>query len=369
MSSPIGERPPALLRCRRAPGALHLVVEAGPHAGQAVRLQLHAHLQRVGAHARRRCAPSWPAPCRRCRAASARDGRPRARSRRPARNRPGAWKRRFSCSIEGEVDVDLLVERAIERAHRRLASAACRSAWRRVNSTSFGFSIVAARRLEDAAPTRPRCRPARGARSASSHPWPAPAPVLAPRAARNVALTADLGVACPGSRCRRPLSSVERIDAEHQADGADDQQRRDAHAAAADRDRNAALPPPGNMPPRSPRRSSTAFAFTDLVVVAHGLILDRWCRGQAPFHLPATGRRADLDPEDTLGRPRSRKPAAHMTNTARRGRIRHPRSAPLPARAQHAGWPGACWPIRTGCGPASTRLATWREAATAPSFS
>ena len=64
-------------------------------------------------------------------------------------------------------------------------------------------------------------------------------------------------LACRG-RGRRRQQQSERIDAEQQHDGADDQQRRQAHAAPpADRNLNA-TPPPGNpKPPRWPRRSST----------------------------------------------------------------------------------------------------------------
>ena len=89
-----------------------------PDAGEAVGLQLQAHRELVAldladalahlVHARRRC-----------RAGSARGGRPRARPRRPGRKVAARAELRCQLLEETQVDVELLVRRAIERADRR----------------------------------------------------------------------------------------------------------------------------------------------------------------------------------------------------------------------------------------------------------
>ena len=104
---------------------LHLVVEVRPDAGEAVGLQLHADLQRVGlalvvrallqllhllgdAELQLNVVADFMGDdvglgeVARCFEAAA------------------------QLVVEGEIDVDLLVDRAIERTHRRLADAACR---------------------------------------------------------------------------------------------------------------------------------------------------------------------------------------------------------------------------------------------------
>ena len=77
-----------------------------------------------------------------------------------------------------------------------------------------------------------------------------------------------------------------------------------------------AAPPPGNMPPPSPRRSSTLSLCRSCS--PYRMLSSSTAGVKGPSSVPPAGdRRRAARPGGYLGRPRSRKPAAHMTNTAR----------------------------------------------------
>ena len=117
-----------------SPGSRNLLLRlgvVGPDAGEAVGLQFDLHLQSVGLRrgCRTRAAPA--APWAGCRAGSARDGRPRARSHRPCEKSqalPVQPRKRVSRSRKNDsVEIDLAIVRAIERPHRALRRAAGRT--------------------------------------------------------------------------------------------------------------------------------------------------------------------------------------------------------------------------------------------------
>ena len=185
---------------------------------------------------------TWP----RCRAGSARGGRPRARSRRPARSRR-ARRTAARAREEGEVEVDLAVGRAVERPDRRRARAAGR-----VDGAGEQheprLAVAAAARAEELAPARPRCRPAPPTRTPPARRPRPPARPAAPAAAAR------------GMSALGPADQDARVDRRRPAD------RPGPRGGRAD-----AEPPPAPRIPM-PRRSST-FSLCTKVVPPHGLIL------------------------------------------------------------------------------------------------
>ena len=202
----------------------------------------------------------WPRPCCRrraallapsaeCRAGSARDGRPRARSHRPRANSQALplqpRKRASHVAEERGVEIDAPVVRAIERPHRRLREAAAALDRAGVQPQPRRAVLLPAA-LEDFASTYLRyCRAPRrrnrpsgpSARRSAAAGWLVGLLVVP-------AAVHDLGAADQDAR----------IDAERPADQAEHDDGSDAEAAAPDRDTDAAA---AAKPPSSPRLSST----------------------------------------------------------------------------------------------------------------
>src|SRR5262245_30211805 len=208
----------------------------------------------------------------------------------------------FHLLVEGKVDVDGAVERAVERTHRGLAHPTS-GPRRALEHHQFRPMVSATRRLEDALPDILRIGQ-HLAHEAGLLVVGRTDGILAARQPGNIALTwtrarhvRDLDAAARQER--------QRIDAKHQADGANDQQRRNADAAAADRDRDA----------HAPAREHAAALATPileavtlpvLLVVAHALVLDSWREGAKPSRRRGAG---PPDPQDTAVGPKAGRPS------------------------------------------------------------
>ena len=217
---------------------LHLIVEARPHAGQAVGLQLHAHLQSVdltlvaalqcllleGLHLVCHAEQSLHVMA------------DLVGDHVGLREIAGRMKPVLQLSVEVEIDVKLVVERTIERAHRRLARAAARRARGAGEQHQRRLLVALAGSLEDAVPDNLRIR--QHAAHEVRHLIVLRAHALS--GARK--LEGRAGARAGARNVRQARSAVDAakelqgVDAQHQADATDDEQRGDAEAAATNRD-------------------------------------------------------------------------------------------------------------------------------------
>ncbi len=166
--------------------------------------------------------------------------------------------------VKGEIDINLLVERAIEWPHLSLADAAC-GARTALENDELGFLVVLAEGLEDAVPDGLGI----GEHAADKHlHLVAGRGGLAALAgkARNVGAALAFGGLLARHFNLRELATattagqnVERVDAEQQHNRADDEERREAHAAAATH---------GNLDAARSAKSAAALAAAILNIAA-----------------------------------------------------------------------------------------------------
>ena len=226
--------------------------------------------------------------------------------------------------------------------------------------------VLPAGRLEDVGPTRPRCRPARGERNVAISSLLSLDAALAGQARHVLRPALALRSRHVGNLDAAAAEQCQRIDAEHQADDADQDERADAQTAAAHWDRNTAgAPPRRNMPPPpSPRRSST-FSLS---------------RSPSPYRMAGVLEVLQVARRGTP-KPCSTAYLAHeaLSQTRQQSRRIIPRRSPQvptcrrPDPRRHA--PSAVRRSAAVCGPRaccarpfSGAPCTWREAATVPSL-
>ncbi len=259
----------ALLDVAGFEARLHLVVEVGPDAGEAVGLQFHAHLKLVGG----RLARSLLAQ-RHHLVGNAEQRlhvvadlvRDNVGLREIARRMEAA----LQFLVEAQVDVDGAVERAIEGAHGRLAEPAF-GARRIGKDDELGLLVGASRVLEDLLPD------VLGIGEDMAHEL-RHLVVLGrdPRLARHaghVLRVAALGLLGPGhvgDLDAAARQQRQRIDAQHQANDPHHDEGGDAHAAAAQGNRElhaAARPHAGGLLAAA---VLDLVAFAVVVAIAHG---------------------------------------------------------------------------------------------------